>query len=166
MNLQDLRTLLDYHYWARDRMLDAVRLLAPEQFTRDMHSSFPSVRDTLAHTYFAEWAWHSRWRGQSPAKGRELSEFANVASLAAAWRELEAEVRAFIGGLGERDVEREVEYHLLNGRPGKSRVWQMVQHVVNHATYHRGQVATMLRQLGARPPNEMDMDTFYGEHAT
>ena len=166
MNLQDLRTLLDYHYWARDRMLDAVQLLAPEQFTRDMNSSFTSVRDTLAHTYFAEWAWHSRWLGHSPSKGREPTEFADMASLRAAWRELEAEVRAFFGGLGEGDVEREMEYRLLDGRPGKSRVWQMVQHVVNHATYHRGQVTTLLRQLGARPPQEMDLDAFYWERGT
>jgi len=163
MNLQDVRTLLDYHYWARDRVLDAVQLLAPEQFTRDMNSSFKSVRDTLAHTYVAEWAWHSRWLGHSPAKGRAASEFPDVAVLRAAWSELEGEVRAFVGGLGERDVEREVQYHLLNGRPGTSRVWQMVQHVVNHATYHRGQVTTMLRQMGARPPEEMELDAFYGE---
>jgi uncharacterized damage-inducible protein DinB len=163
MNRRDLEALLDYHYWARDRMLDAVQLLAPEQYTRDMHSSLASVRDTLAHTYFAEWSWHSRWLGRSPTKGREATEFADVASLRAAWREMESNVRAFVGGLGERDVEREVQYHLLSGQPGKSRVWQMVQHVVNHATYHRGQVTTMLRQMGAQPPKEMDLDTFYRE---
>ncbi len=49
MNLQDLRTLLDFHYWARDRVLDAVGALTPEQFTRDMGSSFSSIRDTLVH---------------------------------------------------------------------------------------------------------------------
>jgi uncharacterized damage-inducible protein DinB len=158
-----LRLLLDYHYWARDRMLDAVQRLAPEQFTRDMHNSFGSVRDTLVHTYVAEWAWHSRWLGHSPSRGRDATEFPDVAALRAAWGELEAKVRAFVGGLGERDIEREVAYKLLSGQPGKSRVGQMVQHVVNHATYHRGQVTTMLRQLGARPPEEMDLDTFYRE---
>ena len=44
-------------------MLAAVRGLTPEQFTRDMGSSFPSVRDTLAHLYSAEWAWYQRWHG-------------------------------------------------------------------------------------------------------
>ncbi len=166
MNRQDSCTLLDYHYWARDRMLDAAQLLSPEQFTRDMHGSFKSVRDTLAHTYFAEWAWHCRWLGTSPAKGREATEFTDVAALRAAWRELEGHVRAFIDGLDERGIERAIAYTLLNGQPGKSRVWQMVQHVVNHATYHRGQVTTMLRQMGAQPPKEMDLDTFYRERGT
>ena len=66
MDLRDLQTLLDYHYWARDRVLDAAEKLTPEQFTRDLGSSFKSVRDTLVHTYAAEWAWHSRWHGVSP----------------------------------------------------------------------------------------------------
>jgi uncharacterized damage-inducible protein DinB len=89
MNPRDLRTLLDYHYWARDRMLDAAQLLSSDQLTRDMRSSFTSVRDTLAHTYFAEWAWHCRWQGSSPSTGRAATEFADVAALRAAWRELE-----------------------------------------------------------------------------
>ena len=66
MNLQELRTLLDYHYWARDRVLDAAEKLTPDQLTRNLGSSFGSVRDTLAHTYAAEWAWCQRWQGESP----------------------------------------------------------------------------------------------------
>ena len=67
MNLQELRTLLDYHYWARDRVLDAAEQLTPDQLTRNLGSSFGSVRDTLAHTYAAEWAWCQRWQGESPS---------------------------------------------------------------------------------------------------
>ena len=61
MNLEELRVLVDYHYWARDRVLDAAAALTPDQFTRDMGSSFRSIRDTLVHFYSAEWAWCSRW---------------------------------------------------------------------------------------------------------
>ena len=63
MTLADLKTLIDFHYWARDRVLDAAELLTPEQFTRDMGGSFKSIRDTLAHLYSAEWAWYQRWHG-------------------------------------------------------------------------------------------------------
>jgi uncharacterized damage-inducible protein DinB len=52
---------------------------------------------------------------------------------------------------------------LLNGTPGRSRIWHIVQHVVNHATYHRGQVTTMLRQLGAASPKSQDLILFYRE---
>ena len=63
MNLQDLQTMIDYHYWARDRLLDALESLTPEQYNRDLGSSFKSIRETVTHIYAAEWAWYMRWRG-------------------------------------------------------------------------------------------------------
>ena len=55
MNLQDLRTMLDYHYWARDRLLAALEPLTPEQYNRDLANSFRSIRETVTHVYAAEW---------------------------------------------------------------------------------------------------------------
>src|SRR5437867_4871357 len=161
MTLQDLRTLLDYHYWARDRVLTAAEALGAEQFTRDLGSSFRSVRDTLAHTYAAEWAWYSRWQGQSPTSLLGYDQFADVASLRAVWSAHEVKMRSFLEQLGEAGIGRVIEYKLRSGEPGWSPYWQMLQHVVNHASYHRGQVTTMLRQLGAGPPKAMDLIAFY-----
>jgi uncharacterized damage-inducible protein DinB len=165
MTLRDLETLLDYHYWARDRVLDAVAALTPEQFTRDLGSSFKSVRDTLAHTYSAEWAWHSRWQGVSPTAMLPMDQFPDLESIRRPWRDLEQKVRAFVDSLGEAGLNRVFEYKTLNGQAGASEFWQMLQHVVNHASYHRGQVTTMLRQLGASPPKSMDMIAFYRERS-
>jgi uncharacterized damage-inducible protein DinB len=58
-----------------------------------------------------------------------------------------------------------LDYQLFNGAAGRSVFWHMLQHVVNHASYHRGQVTTMLRQLGAAPPKSTDLITFYRERA-
>ena len=55
----------------------------------------------------------------------------------------------------------ELPVTLLNGQAGASPFWQMLQHVVNHASYHRGQVTTMLRQIGAAPGKPMDLIAFY-----
>jgi uncharacterized damage-inducible protein DinB len=158
----DLETLLDYHYWARDRALDAAAQLTAEQLTRDLGSSFPSVRDTLAHLWGAEWIWFERWRGRSPTALPDAARFADVAALRAEWKTLEAGVRAFVAELGD-DTDREFSYRNLAGKEGRSPFWQMVQHVVNHGSYHRGQVATMLRQLGAAPAKGMDMILFHRE---
>jgi uncharacterized damage-inducible protein DinB len=165
MNLADLKTLLDYHYWARDRLLDAVSQLTPEQFTKDLGSSFKSVRDTLAHLYSAEWAWYSRWQGVSPTAMRPVDQFEDVATLRRAWAENEAKVRAFVDSLGEADVNNIYEFKMLNGQQTSAVFWHMLQHVANHASYHRGQVTTMLRQLGAEPAKSMDMIRFYRERA-
>ena len=161
MNLQDLRTMLDYHYWARDRLLDALEALPPDQLTRDLGSSFKSIHETVAHTYAAEWAWYSRWHGQSPTALLPPDQFPDLASIRTAWSQHEAKMRAFLDKLGDEGVSRVFEYRLLSGQAGASPLWEMLQHVVNHASYHRGQVTTMLRQLGAAPAKSMDMIAYY-----
>ena len=153
--------MLDYHYWARDRLLDALEPLTPDQLNRDLGSSFKSIRETIIHTYAAEWAWHSRWQGHSPTALLPADQFPDLAAVRRAWSQHEGDMRAFLDGSGEDGVSRVIEYKLLNGQAGASPLWQMLQHVVNHASYHRGQVTTMLRQLGATPAKPMDMIAYY-----
>ena len=161
MNQAELRTLLDYHYWARDRIVDAVAVLTPEQFTKDLGSSFKSVRDTLAHMVGAETAWLSRWQGESPSALLPADQFPDAATVKKTWAGLEKKLRAYFEHLGETGIQKVISYKLLNGTPGATPFWQMLQHVVNHASYHRGQVTTMLRQLGAAPAKSMDLIAFY-----
>jgi uncharacterized damage-inducible protein DinB len=163
MTLKDALTLLDYHYWARDRMFEAVGRLTPEQFTRDLASSFRSVRDTVVHTYGAEWIWDARWQGESPTALPTAEAFPTVASVQTAWREHEKKVRALFESLDDHGLERVIAYKLTSGQSAASALWPMLQHVVNHASYHRGQVKTLLRQLGAAPPKSTDLITFYRE---
>ena len=159
-----LLVLVDFHYWARDRALAAADALAPEQYVRPMGSSFSSIRDTLNHIYEAEWIWYSRWTGISPTAGPS-DPLPDVATLRARWSGLESNVRAFLDAAGDAGLSRVYEYRLLSGKEGSSPLWQMVAHVVNHATYHRGQVTTLLRQLGATAPKSTDMITFFRERA-
>jgi uncharacterized damage-inducible protein DinB len=161
MDLKDLRTLLDYHYWARDVIFDAVAPLTPEQFTRPVDSSFKSVRDTVAHIYAADWIWYTRWLGESPSSLIAYDTFPDVESIRKSWVDLEGKVRAFVEGLGEAGVSRVFEYKLLSGASYASPFSQMLAHVVNHGSYHRGQVTTLLRQLGAAPPRATDLIAFY-----
>jgi len=161
MNLSEVRSLVDYHYWARDRVLEAVEPLSGDEFTRDLGSSFRSVRDTLAHIYAAEWAWCSRWNGHSPTALLPPDTFPDVPTLKTRWATLEADVRAVVERMGSAGLDTVIEYKMINGDARASVFWHMLQHVVNHASYHRGQVTTMLRQIGAKPPQSMDLITFY-----
>jgi uncharacterized damage-inducible protein DinB len=161
MTRDELTLLVDYHYWARDRVFAAVARLTPEQYLREIVSSFRSVRDTLVHTYSADWIWCQRWHGQSPSAPIPFDRFPDVESLRHAWIELEHEVRALLASRDEAGLSAVIEYRLLNGTPGATPFWQMLQHVVNHGSYHRGQVTTLLRQLGAAPPEPLDLIAFY-----
>jgi uncharacterized damage-inducible protein DinB len=161
MNLAYLQTLLDYHYWARDIILDAVTGLPREQFTRPVESSFKSVRDTVAHLYAADLVWYTRWMGESPSGLIAYDQFPDVASIRTAWNQLEVKVRSLVNGLGEAGVNRTFDYKLLSGAADTAPFWQMFVHVVNHGSYHRGQVTTLMRQLGAAPPKPTDMIAFF-----
>ena len=163
MTPQDLRTLVDYNYWATHRLLAAVDALTPEHFVRDLASSFRSVRDTLTHVHDAEWIWLSRLHGVSPTSRLPIDRFGDCAALRAGWAETEAGLRTYVDGLDDAGVQRVVEYRLLNGSSSADCAWHLVQHVVNHGTYHRGQVTTMLRQLGAAPPLSLDLVAYYRE---
>jgi uncharacterized damage-inducible protein DinB len=165
MNLTELATLFDYHYWARDRVLDAADTLTPAQFTQPVPSSFSSVRDTLVHIYGADWIWCARWEGQSPTVRPEPSEFPDVASIRQVWTTLEHRVRALMAGLGEEGIRRPIQYRTTEGQPNVQLFWQIAQHVVNHGSYHRGQVTTLLRQVGAAPPKSTDLIAFIRERA-
>jgi uncharacterized damage-inducible protein DinB len=156
---------VDFNYWARDRMLAAVEPLTADQYLRDLGNSFRSIRDTVVHTYSAEWVWYTRWQGESPTAPIPFDKFPDLAGLWTAWRELERSIRGFVDGLDDTALARLLDYRLMNGQPGRSAYWQMIQHVVNHGSYHRGQVTTMLRQLGAPPPKSTDLIAYYREKA-
>ena len=162
MTHHDIETLIDYTYWARDRVLESVSALTAEQYAQPIQSSFPSIRETLVHLYSAEWVWYSRWQGESPMAPISAADYPDLASLIGAWRALEAKIRAYIGGFDDTSIQDVIAYKMMNGQAAQSAVWEMVQHVVNHGTYHRGQVATMLRQLGAKPIST-DLIAFHRE---
>lgn len=150
-----LKELFDYNYWARDRQLEACRSLTPEQLLRPLGSSFSSLRDTLAHLVGVEWIWHERWRGHSPtlveAKAYGSDTFPTLEVIRERWQGVERDIRKFLGRLREEDLPRPLTYTNTKGEQWTYPVWQVLFHLVNHQTYHRGQVSTLLRQLGAQP---------------
>ena len=166
MTLADLQTLVDYHYWARDRLLQAVEPLTTEQYTRELGNSFSSIRDTLVHLYGAESVWYGRWEGESPDGLPTADTFPDLAALRDAWHAQEQRIRALVHRFGEDGVNRVIEYRMFDGRPSAQPFCHMLQHVVNHGSYHRGQVTTMLRQLKAAPPRATDLIAFYRERGT
>ena len=165
MTPEETRLLYDYNAWANHRALEAAQALTVEQFVKPLGSSFSSVRDTLAHIYGAEWIWLERFQGRSPAALPETSQFSDVASLRTRWTEQETRLLSFVSGVTQEDLDRVLEYRTLKFGVYRNPLWQSMQHLVNHGTYHRGQVTTLLRQLGAQPILT-DLMHFYRERAT
>ena len=120
------------------------------------------MRDTAAHIYGGEWVWLERFQGRSPASLPDATEFQEVASLREKWAGLEERLLRFVGSVTQEDLNRVMEYKTFKFGVYCNPLWQSMQHLVNHGTYHRGQVTTLLRQLGAQPVLT-DLMHFYRE---
>jgi uncharacterized damage-inducible protein DinB len=157
MNLADVRHLFDYTEWANARAMDAAAKLTDQDLRRDVGISHKSIFGTLLHMAGAEWIWLERWNGRSPAKAVAWSLWttetcADLAMLTERWRDVIEDRAQFVSGLAEEQLEAEMAFNLLSGDPSSMRLVHQMQHVVNHATLHRGQVVGMIRQLGLEPP--------------
>ncbi len=158
MNKDDIQLLYEYDRWANNRVLQAVSGLSDEQFTRDLGGSFRSVRDTLVHIVAGEWGWLTYWKEPSPsaAFAKDLwkrhdalfhpEAFPNGAAVHRKWAEVEKEQAEFVNGVTNESLGR-----MLPFRTTQASLAHLMQHMANHSTYHRGQIALMMRQLGAKP---------------
>jgi uncharacterized damage-inducible protein DinB len=159
--LEEFRELFAYDRWANAHLLDATATLPMEQLDRDLGNSFGSIRGTLVHVLGAHWVWLSRWLGSSPTAFPDW-DVSTHAALRERWREVEGKQKGFLESLGDTDVDRMIQYSAFNGKPYSNPLSELFRHVINHATYHRGQVVTMLRQLGVEPPHT-DLIVYYRE---
>jgi len=160
--LEEIKDLYAFDRWASKRVLDAVAALDDEAREGDVISSFPSIRKTLLHMLAADWIWLRRWKGEAPTAMPEGWPEMRFDALRIAWAELEAERTEFVGGLTAEDLDRPLTYRDMKGDTYTQPQWQLLRHVVNHGSYHRGQVATLLRQVGAKPTS-IDMALYHRE---
>ena len=149
-----IRDLYDYHRWANRRLFDLALGLG-DAVTRDMgsHWSFPTLKGMFAHIYGADNVWLTRWKGSSPGRLLGDADFPTMADLRARWDALEAEQGAFVDGLGEADLSRPVVYKNTSGQEFRVALGPLLQHVVNHATHHRSEAATMITLISGSPPD-------------
>jgi uncharacterized damage-inducible protein DinB len=165
MTPEEIRLMFDYNHWANQRSLAAAAQISDEQFIQPLGSSFSSVRDTLMHICGAERVWLERCHGRSPATIPDVSRVQTMAALREHWQPQAQALLAFVGKLQQDDLDRVMEYKTINFGNYQNSVWLSLQHLANHGTYHRGQVATLLRQLGVKPILT-DLIHFYRERIT
>ncbi|MDQ5857115.1 MAG: DinB family protein [Acidobacteriota bacterium] len=151
MDVATIRELYQYNRWANARTVESAAAVPADSFTRELGGSFGSLRGTLAHILGAEWIWLERWRGVSPRSLPPAEDFPDPSSIRERWREVEAGQRDVLESLDAERLAVVVSYVNPRGEAWAYPLGRMMQHVVNHSTYHRGQVATLLRQLGVEP---------------
>src|SRR5215831_16471432 len=162
-------------------MFSVLEKLTPEQFTAPHASSFPSIHETVFHLLAAEWIWLKRWQGTPPRAPQPVSaatietwktlrvngapapqQVETLAQLRELGDGIEAERNELLAQLNEEQLHASLAYHDMSGVPYSMPLGELMQHVVNHGTYHRGQVTTLLREAGAETIG-LDLVYFFRE---
>ena len=159
-----LRLHLEYTTWASKRLLDAAARLSPDELARDFQTSDKTVAGTLAHIFAADRIWLSRINGSSPtgsAPGAFLNdEDRDLGRLQIAWPALLDQWKTWAAPLTDEQALDRVSYRDVKGNPHQTPIWEIVLHVVNHGTHHRGAVSGFLRAMGHTPP-VLDLIAYY-----
>ena len=153
MNIAEARRLLTYTEWANARFVETIRNLSEEQLDREIVSSFPSIRATLGHIVSAEWVWLRRWKGESPPAIPAWATDGSLDAIVTVLTDVERERREMLATLSDAGLDRVIAYRTIKGDPFENPLAELIRHVANHSTYHRGQLTTMIRQVGGIPPS-------------
>ena len=145
MAKKDISDLLAYNLWANQKFNELFMTLSAETADREVSSSFKSLRLTLEHSAGAEFIWLQRMKGISELK---FPEFSRAVFPDPEWISCSRALLEFCEGLTEEDLQQEIEYRNLKGVVFRNTLSEIIRHLVNHATFHRGQMVTILRILG------------------
>ena len=161
MTLQQAKNLHAYNSWANNRIFDALQAMPSEQYKQDMKGSHGSIHNTLIHLVGAEKVWLERFQSAAQTFLTEnppssLSELKHI------WEKVGFDTAKWLGAQSDRSLQETFTMKTLKGDTFTHVFWQAYQHVINHSTYHRGQIITMMRQLGVKPPST-DLIQFYRE---
>ena len=148
MNLDWIKIIYAYNCWANTRIFDAVLNLTSEKYIMDLKSSYNSLRETLVHIISAEWIWLMRMKGSSPKALWQSSDFPDVSVLRQHWEEVVSKQNEFLDPITKESLNDSITYINTRNEAFTYPLWQILLHLVNHSSYHRGQITTMLRQLG------------------
>ncbi|MCB1137452.1 MAG: DinB family protein [Leptospiraceae bacterium] len=153
-------SLLDYDTWAYSQVKDHAIQLNDEQFNRDLGDGIGSVKGKLQHLLWAEEMWARRIQGENPAADLGLPDLQSAGSFYEDWDHRRASHFARMRSELQGNPGKSVSYQNTRGESYEQPIWQIVLHVVNHGTFHRGQISSMHRRLTGNPI-PLDMILFH-----
>ena len=148
----DLVSLHAYNRWADTRVLEAAGSLSPDAFVKEPVSGWISVRDALVHIAGATWIWSRRLEGETPTARPGAADYPTVESLSPFFEQGHSAFETMLSMIDSTKLAEVWSYRDIEGVLHQAPLWSVFRHVVNHATYHRGQIASKLKMLGVTPP--------------
>jgi len=151
--LRTVRTLARYNAWANKLMFDAVAKLPEGEAIRERRTLFKNIVHTLNHNYVIDLIFQAHLEGRDHGfTARNTPEYPPLHEL---WRAQEAVDRWYVAWsdrMSDFELDERVTFTFVGGGEGVMTRGEMLLHVVNHTTYHRGFAADLFYQIPARPP--------------
>lgn len=147
----ELFALYDYNEWANERVVKMLRSLPEADYVREMGGGWPSVRATFVHLAGATDAWAERFSGREILELPTESALPKLNDAVAVLHRAHAKHRTHLKSLTRERFDSPFSWTNLSGETKTAPLWIVVRHVVNHQTYHRGQISSMVRRLGHQP---------------
>jgi uncharacterized damage-inducible protein DinB len=161
MTKQNFIELADYHVWANGMVCNWIDHISDGQWIQPVVSSFPSIHETVLHVAAAENIWVQRLKKYTEFENLTKSFKGSKDELIKKWKELSQGFREFIENFPEESFSEKLAFKNILGVPHNQPYWQLFMHIINHSTYHRGQLVTMLRQVGYTDISSIDMTTYF-----
>ena len=162
MNRNYLIQIADFNNWADNKVMEWLQQINDDQWMQVIVSSFSSLRQTAIHIVSAEKYWVDHWE-QTPEPTFLSAQFNGTKEeLIKIWNKSSADLKTVVNGFPEENYSQTISFKYPgNGRIGQMSFWQTVVHVINHSTYHRGQLVTLLRQTGFVNLSSLDMANYF-----
>jgi uncharacterized damage-inducible protein DinB len=155
-----LKQLAAYHIWADQRIFQVILALPEEKHMAEVPSSFNSLYKTILHCWDSETAWWQRIRLQERIVRPSETFRGSMAELTEGIMQQSRQFEIWIGNASELSLDHVCQYHSTKRELFKQPVYQILMHVFNHGSYHRGQLVNMLRQLGVDKIPQTDLILF------
>lgn len=145
-----------YNHWANRRIVDWLRQNPVEIIDQEMPASFPSIRRTLLHIWDAQYIWFERFHGVSPATFPSSQYDGLPEDVFEGLLRSSEKLAQFVLGQQDTFFEDAIVYKTTSGKEYTNMASDMLLQVLQHSTYHRGQIVTMARNFGLDTPPQTD----------
>ena len=147
----DLSSLYTFNTWANARVIEALRTIPESDYEKDQGGGWPSLRATFVHIAGATDAWAERFSGRDAMRLPTIHEVPTLDDAVRVLLAAEEKHRTLLPSYTPERLAGPFTWKNLKGEAKTAPFWIVVRHVVNHQTYHRGQISSMLRRLGHAP---------------
>ncbi len=141
---------LEYSLWATQQVLAAVKSLTPEALQADRGNSFGGIHDTLLHVFRADRIWHARFTQVPNVAFAQPNDPQTIEALEQHWPQYPQGLADWTRNQSNESLSEDLHWINLKGESKSEKKYKALLHIVNHGTYHRGQVITMLKQAGGQ----------------